>query len=763
MMGFGDSMRLKVCYGVLLIIGILYAGSPFYGVQTHFGQFRRADMDSTSVEQQLDLIQNAGIDMIRDECLWSDVETDSGIYVIPEAVDRYVRSAILRDIDIYMILNYNNTLYAESNGSGVTTVENRQAYARYCQAVVRHFLPLGVKHFEIWNEPNHGVLFWTPQPDANDYTALLQTAYDSIKAVDSSAIVIGCATSPAIGNPAPYIEGLDFIRDVFAAGGGDYMDAVSFHLYQIAYRPEDELISYFNDVISYVDNKPVYLSEFGYPTHSGWPNITLQMQAQYINRMFLICQTLPQIQGVVCYDLKNDGSVAEEPEHNFGLLNFDKSPKPSYLWLKELIQTTNGVLPQSSICMNDAYVSRYTDSLFVGWSFSGTKAIEYFSPASCTREQAISGDTLAYYFTSSDTITVHVTENPSFFIDQTELLAVSEFDLSAEQYLLYQGEQVQISYEACDPSGVSIIADANSIHWQYTGNYGNLENGIFTAAGPEDAMIIASLQGRSDTIGVRVIEDPSCYIVEDFSDTSGFTLSSDYLNMDNSAIELYPENSEFRLKLNYEYGGSGAIAYIKKDILINHHADSIYIDLKTDEKEYDMRLYCKDGIGRGFTLYLKPRPADWTKSWGTLSCPLDILSSAVAPVNVTKLYIKLKPGGTAQAEPYTGSILFDNIKIKKGDIVSLGPVIPTRLELSQNYPNPFNGTTRIKFNLPLSSKVNIDIYNLKGEHIGAVLSSNMDAGEHFIDLNIKDLASGVYIYRLRSNQLTQSRKFIYLK
>ena len=96
-------------------------------------------MDSSSVEVQLDLIAEAGIEMIRDECLWPYVETDSGVYVIPHGIDLYVRSAISIDIDVYMILNYNNTIYALSNSSGVTTQANREAYAGYCQAVVSYF------------------------------------------------------------------------------------------------------------------------------------------------------------------------------------------------------------------------------------------------------------------------------------------------------------------------------------------------------------------------------------------------------------------------------------------------------------------------------------------------------------------------------------------------------------------------------------------------------------------------------------------------
>ncbi|RKY52747.1 MAG: hypothetical protein DRP93_07620, partial [Candidatus Neomarinimicrobiota bacterium] len=488
-------MKIKPYIIILMLIGNLWANSPFYSVQTHFGQFRRSDMDSLSVEEQLDLCTEAGIQMIRDECLWSDVETDSGIYVIPPEIDHYVNSALSRGIDIYMILNYNNSIYAPSNGSGITTQANRNAYARYCQAVVGHFSPLGVKHYEIWNEPNHGVLFWTPQANANDYTDLLHTAYDSIKAIDSNVTVIGCATSPAIGNPSPYIEGLDFIRDVYAAGGALYMDAVSFHLYQIAYRPEHEFISYVNNVKLFVGDKPIYFSEFGYPTHTTWPNISLAKQAQYVTRMYLTCFMDPQIKSVMYYDLKNDGTVPEEPEHNFGLLGFDKTPKLAYTALKELISKTAYSRPETSSSVNDIYFADIHDSLKIVWTYSGTKSLKLQVNANYVRLEGLLGDTLAYCITENDTIKLTINESPQYCITQTEIPIVDKFSFNDHDFLLYPNETLKCIYSAKTETGTPIIISPSAITWEFIGQTGELKNDIFTAFSPGVGMIIANILG----------------------------------------------------------------------------------------------------------------------------------------------------------------------------------------------------------------------------------------------------------------------------
>jgi len=155
-------------------------GCSLHGVQTHFGQFYRADMDSVNMVKMLDSIQAAGIKVIRDECYWADVESTRGVFNFPSSIDNYINAANQRGIKIIMILDYNNPLYAPHAGSGVITDSNRTAFALYCQKVVERYSPLGVKVYEIWNEPNIP-MFWHPEPNAVLYAQLLQSVYPAIK------------------------------------------------------------------------------------------------------------------------------------------------------------------------------------------------------------------------------------------------------------------------------------------------------------------------------------------------------------------------------------------------------------------------------------------------------------------------------------------------------------------------------------------------------------------------------------------------------
>lgn len=739
------------------------AAAPFYGVQTHFGQFYRADMDSLSMTAQLDLCREAGIQMIRDECLWSDVEKDSGVYVIPDEIDRYVKAVHDRGIAVYMILNYNNTIYAPSAGSGVVSEENRQAYVRYCRAVAEHFVPLGVRHFEIWNEPNHGVLFWTPQPDAGDYTRLLQDAFEAIKAIDSSLIVVGCATSPAIGNPPPYIEGLDFIRDVFAAGGGAYMDAVSFHLYQVAYRPENELASYLQALRTYIGSKPVYLSEFGYPTHSGWPNISKNTQASYVSRMFLSALPDSQLCGLIYYDLKNDGTNIAEAEHNFGLLEFDHSPKPSYAALKNLILNTKGRRPLQADVNDGKYRQLFADSLQVLWSYEGTEHLQIPLYGIYSRLEDHNGKILRYLYGLSDSFLCELNEYPRYLFVQDNAPTLNDFGFDHREYLLYPGQPVRLMYHASDTAKVPVSIDPGFISWHGSAPGMEPGQGIFAAQDTGNVLIAAEIEDLRDTLFARVIEDPGIYVAEDFSDTGSFVLISDHLDLSASALTPVNIGGYDMMALHYTFSGTAALAYLEKTIIINAAADSVLMDFYADANIYEVRFNCKSANGLSSYIVMQPQPQDWRNGRGVLKGAIAVSSGSEEPLIIEKIQIKMRPA--VSQSPNTGMIAFAGLRIKRGEVESAVPSrqIPVCIELAQNYPNPFNNGTRISYTLNKRTTLQIDIIDMNGKIVDTALRGIQNAGIYSIDFNSEHLSSGIYFYRLSTPEISKTRKFCLVK
>ena len=94
--------------------------------------------------------------------------------------------------------------------------------------------------------------------------------------------------------------------------------------------------------------------------------------------------------------------------------------------------------------------------------------------------------------------------------------------------------------------------------------------------------------------------------------------------------------------------------------------------------------------------------------------------------------------------------------------------IPSIFSLSQNYPNPFNPVTKLDYNLPLRSKVNISIYNVLGQEIKTLVNGVKEYGYHSTTWNGQDnvgreLASGVYFARITSQGFTKTRKMLLVK
>ncbi len=94
--------------------------------------------------------------------------------------------------------------------------------------------------------------------------------------------------------------------------------------------------------------------------------------------------------------------------------------------------------------------------------------------------------------------------------------------------------------------------------------------------------------------------------------------------------------------------------------------------------------------------------------------------------------------------------------------------VPDGCVMYQNYPNPFNPTTTIQFGLPQKSEVSLRIYDITGKLVKILVNEKKDAGYHSIIWNGMDdagreVASGVYFYKIKSEDFKQTRKCLMLK
>ncbi len=88
---------------------------------------------------------------------------------------------------------------------------------------------------------------------------------------------------------------------------------------------------------------------------------------------------------------------------------------------------------------------------------------------------------------------------------------------------------------------------------------------------------------------------------------------------------------------------------------------------------------------------------------------------------------------------------------------------PSSFILKQNYPNPFNPTTTIAFELPYRTQVTVSVFNLEGRTVATLVNEELDAGQQTVRFNASDLPSGMYFYKLTTDNFTSIKRMMLIK
>jgi hypothetical protein len=108
-------------------------------------------------------------------------------------------------------------------------------------------------------------------------------------------------------------------------------------------------------------------------------------------------------------------------------------------------------------------------------------------------------------------------------------------------------------------------------------------------------------------------------------------------------------------------------------------------------------------------------------------------------------------------------------EVETGQVFYANPSsVPKTFALYQNSPNPFNPQTAIMFDMPVAGDVKISVFNVLGQNVTNLVDGNMEAGTHEVIWNGKDkngatVASGIYFYRIDTDQFTETKKMMLLK
>jgi hypothetical protein len=250
----------------------------------------------------------------------------------------------------------------------------------------------------------------------------------------------------------------------------------------------------------------------------------------------------------------------------------------------------------------------------------------------------------------------------------------------------------------------------------------------------------------SDSVWVNVTRTTSTYdnpnrflseVDENWSNNvwvNDHRITDTYDNPGNLIFELY-ETWSNNTWINYnltssDYDNSGnLLASLNKNWINN-----VWIDSSQVSYTYDNNGNCTHGES------LIWQNSSWVKQAITLSLSYNLhqdylyVTAAVADVEYTI------PTGIASNQLNTLSF-----------------------NLQQNYPNPFNPSTTINYSLAKEGHVRLTIYNTIGSQVATIVNETKPAGNYSIQFNGNKLASGIYLYRLETDNYSAVKKLILLK
>ncbi len=298
------------------------------------------------VDADLDLMAGTGAEWLRVGISWGQVEPQPGA-ANWTGIDRVVHGALARGMSVVAAVS-SAPDWAAAPGCRQFECAPRDPaqYAAFMRAVVARYAPLGVHHWEIWNEPNHAP-FWGPRPDPVVYTEVLKQASIAIHALDPNAVVMSGGLSPAPDAGAE-ISPVRFLRRVYELGGGPYLDAVAHHPYQYPDRPTapDATNAFLqtqalHDVmVEFGDgSKQIWGTEAGAPTR-GPRSVTEANQAVWLRELYDVWNGWSFTGPLLWYAARDTGTKSTV-EDSYGLVRNNRTAKPGLAAFDAMVRSSS--------------------------------------------------------------------------------------------------------------------------------------------------------------------------------------------------------------------------------------------------------------------------------------------------------------------------------------------------------------------------------------------------------------------------------------
>lgn len=218
-------------------------------------------------------------------------------------------------------------------------------------------------------------------------------------------------------------------------------------------------------------------------------------------------------------------------------------------------------------------------------------------------------------------------------------------------------------------------------------------------------------------------------------------------------LEIYTEKLSVYGNDLYAYGFSG-VFYIPDN-------SGKWIDISYNLSEKHVRYFVLHEEGA----FLSTDESVFWKSsndttWNDITAGIPEFESYYSIDGKYPLAIK---GDSIYVGTETHGVWFADISEFSTAVKASNTAINESFELMQNYPNPFNPSTNIQFKIPEAGKIKLSVFDYLGREIDVLADGFFTAGIHNIKFEARNLASGVYIYKLTAGKYSAANKLILLK
>ncbi|WP_405174170.1 sugar-binding protein [Paenibacillus sp. FSL H8-0261] len=462
--------------------------SPF-GVSTHL------NWTASGWSKELSkLIRYMGASFVRDGMEWSSIEKQKGVYTFAPSPDDYMQKLAENDLKLLFVAAFNNPFY-DNNATPYTDI-GRRGLAKYAKAYIEQYKDQLIG-FNVYNEFNGGFGKRGNSPansQPNYYFNLMKETYNVVKPVHPNVPVVGIVSG---GVDLNWIEGV--LKGVGEGedknAGLKYLDAVSVQTYMDPNAPDDVFakLKGLKTLIKQYNNGnlvPIWVTEFGSPTHQSAKGVDEKTQANYLPRGFVSGLSLG-VERMSWYDFMNDGLRDDFNEDNFGLVRHKNDPMGAYT-------------PKPAYASYAAMSRQLAGAVF--------EEIEQFGDPIRSNLFTKGGENLRIVWAQSDTQAAIETDNNleiTDFMGNTEIYSPHHGKI----YITITGEPFYIkgSINRIVTDGTFTIAGGQTAvgdphAFNLTINNDDLPNLTITAKMEENSYPIEAVQGQTEALTLSINE-----------------------------------------------------------------------------------------------------------------------------------------------------------------------------------------------------------------------------------------------------------------